>query len=57
VALDEAAVEQHLDDRRVLGLEPQPRDLAPVEVLVAFLHRAEAPRLDRLGQLAVVPRV
>src|SRR3954471_5335952 len=46
VALDEAAVDQHLDDRRVLLLEPQGRDLAPIEVLLALLHGAETPRLD-----------
>ena len=33
------------------------RDLAPVHVGAAVLHRAEPPRLDGLGQAAEVPRV
>ncbi len=48
---------QHLDDRPVLGLQPQEGRLAPVDRLPALLAGAKSPRLDRLGQPVVVPRV
>ena len=57
VALDQPAGAQHLHDRQVLRGEPDVGDLAPVHVGAAVLHRAEAPRLDRLGQRAERPRV
>jgi hypothetical protein len=48
---------QHLDDGDELDLVPPPRRGAAVPELGALLHGAEGPRLDRLRQDAVAPRV
>ena len=56
-ALDQPGRVQHLRDRLVVLVEPQARDLGAVHERAVALHRAEAPRLDALGERAVVPGI
>ena len=53
LAFGEVFLAHELDDRRELVLEPFARNLLAGHELAACLHRAEAPRLDPLGEAGV----